>query len=276
MRRSLALLCIALFASSAFAAEVTEEEDVLVLTDDNFDTELIKHQFILVEFYAPWCGHCKKLAPELSAAARTLKDNTPAVPIAKVDATVQTKLGQRFKVQGYPTLKFFANGIDVDFTGGRTSADIVTWIQKRTGETTTSLADSEAVKAFIDSAEVTLVYFAESENDDEYRVFKTVAMGFDDIKFGWTSDENARTSHGAQNRQVVLFKKFDERRNDFSGVVNADNIKTFIDEHSFATVMPFNDRAIEKVFQKQNPTLFLFSNSNEASLEAETVFARVA
>lgn len=165
--------------------------------------------------------------------------------MAKVDATANSKLAQNFKVQGYPTLKFFANGIDVEYTGGRTANDIVNWVLKRTGETTTSLADTEAVKSFTDSAEVVLVYFAESESDDEMRIFKTVAMGFDDIKFGWTNDESARAHYGAHARQVVLFKKFDERRNDFSGVINADNLRKFIDEHSFATVMPFNDRAIE-------------------------------
>jgi protein disulfide-isomerase A1 len=58
----------------AKSTDITEEDDVLVLTNDNFDGALKDNQYVLVEFYAPWCGHCKQLAPEYAKAAKALKD----------------------------------------------------------------------------------------------------------------------------------------------------------------------------------------------------------
>lgn len=121
------------------------------------------------------------------------------------------------------------------------------------------------MKSFIENNEVAIVYFGESEDDSEFNTFKSVAMSYDDLAFAHTTDEGARTSQSARHHTIVLFKKFDEGRNDYAGATNVADIKKFIDENSFATVMPFNDRAIEKVFQQSNPTLFLFSDDNDAS-----------
>jgi protein disulfide-isomerase-like protein len=93
-----------------------ENSDVVVLTDANFD-ELVSKGSWLLEFYAPWCGHCKKLIPTYEQVATALKGK---VNVGKVDCTVQTSLSRRFSIKSYPTIKFAKDGEIRDYKLERT------------------------------------------------------------------------------------------------------------------------------------------------------------
>lgn len=73
--------------------------DVVILTADNFTTFVFNEELVLVEFYAPWCGHCKKLEPKFEKAATELKKDTN-IRLAKVDATVESVLAVSHNITG--------------------------------------------------------------------------------------------------------------------------------------------------------------------------------
>ncbi|KRX24910.1 Protein disulfide-isomerase A6 [Trichinella nelsoni] len=113
-------------------------DDVIQLNDANFDSMITSSDDMwLVEFYAPWCGHCKNLQPHWASAATQLKGK---VKVAAIDATVNSATAQRFGIAGFPTIKMFPAGpkrLDedvVDYTGGRSSSDIVQWAMDRLAE----------------------------------------------------------------------------------------------------------------------------------------------
>lgn len=126
------MLTFALILAVGLAAAAAED-NVIALTPDNFDDVVDGSKAAFVEFYAPWCGHCKNLAPEYEVVGETFKDSD--VVIAKVDADAHRDLGGRFDVGGFPTLKFFPKGSTEpdDYSGGRSAEDIVEFIGRQTG-----------------------------------------------------------------------------------------------------------------------------------------------
>lgn len=256
------ILCL-LLASSAFTSTTwghEEEDDVIILKQSNFEEIIKKHQYVLVEFYAPWCGHCKKLTPEYAAAAKTLKESDPAVPLGKVDATENQELANKYQVQGYPTIKFFVNGEAVDFNGGRTTAEIVNWIKKKTGPSSVEVADAAALDKLKADNKVVVAYFG--EDNEQYASFVKVAQSIDALTFTHSFDSAQRDAAGAG---LVLYKQFDEGFNKYEGDFSAESIKEFISTHRFPLVMSFEgDEAIERIFGKEASALVLFSDETDS------------
>jgi protein disulfide-isomerase A1 len=106
-----------------------ETSNVLTLTDSTLAEALQQHQSILVEFYAPWCGHCKRLAPEYEKAANLLVEKGSNAKVAKVDSTVEKASSSAYSIRGYPTLLYFENGQMVEkYSGGRTADEIANYL----------------------------------------------------------------------------------------------------------------------------------------------------
>lgn len=101
----------------SFEPPAVDEKDVVVLKEGNFSEFIAKNKYVMVEFYAPWCGHCLALAPEYAAAATELKGEE--VTLAKVDATEEAELAQKYDVQGFPTVYFFVDGVHKPYNGQR-------------------------------------------------------------------------------------------------------------------------------------------------------------
>jgi len=95
------------------------DSNVVVLTEAIFDSKIAKGDWLL-EFYAPWCGHCKKLAPTYEKVATTLKGKTN---LGKIDCTQESALCRRFGVRGYPTIKFISHQKVYDYKGDRSEQD---------------------------------------------------------------------------------------------------------------------------------------------------------
>ncbi|XP_030459577.2 protein disulfide isomerase-like 2-3 [Syzygium oleosum] len=110
--------------STGGSSEKSEPSASVELTSNNFDELVLKSKELwVVEFFAPWCGHCKKLAPEWKKAANNLKGK---VKLGHVDCDTEKSLMSRYKVQGFPTILVFGAYKDspIPYEGARTASAI--------------------------------------------------------------------------------------------------------------------------------------------------------
>lgn len=258
---------LVLFALCLLAAQAYEEEDdVLVLTDATIDQALAEFDGLLVEFYAPWCGHCKKLAPEYAKAASRLKAQDPPIRIAKVDATASTEAAGKYGVQGYPTLKWFTKGLPKDYEGPRDENGIVNWINKRLGPSVQVLDSLAALNDYIEKSNVAAVLFAQKESE-EAKVYEGVAKDSDDGFFVLSTSAEALAAHKVSEPALVIFKKFDDLKVQYSGNFRAKRLAEFIKANRMPWTMPFDDKAIDYIFKEQNPIIFIFRSDSATEID---------
>jgi protein disulfide isomerase family A protein 3 len=217
-------LILALCVLSVFAD--VDESDVIVLTEKNFASEVNNRDLVLVEFYAPWCGHCKKLTPEYAKAATELKKDE--IFLGKVDATIESSLASKFGVNGYPTLKIFRNGDHSDYNGPRDHQGIVNYMRKQSGPSSRELKTVADVEAIEKSTEPVVVGFFVSDKSAEYKAFQSVAnSNRDKAKFAHTTEANVLDKYGYREA-IVLFKPYDDRKQLYTGSVNNNALQSWI------------------------------------------------
>ncbi|MBZ3879606.1 Protein disulfide-isomerase A2 [Sciurus carolinensis] len=253
--------------------EVPQEDGILVLNHRTLGLALREHPALLVEFYAPWCGHCKALAPEYSKAAALLAAESATATLAKVDGPAEPELTEEFGVTEYPTLKFFRDGNRThpeEYTGPREAKGIAEWLKRRVGSSATRLEDEEGARALMDAGDVVVIGFFQDLQDKDVATFLALARDALDMTFGFTDRPQLFQKFGLTKDTVVLFKKFDEGRADFPVEeelgLDLGDLSRFLVTHSMHLVTEFNSQTSRRIFSaKILNHLLLFVNRTLAS-----------
>ncbi|KAJ1409202.1 Thioredoxin-like superfamily [Sesbania bispinosa] len=203
--------------AEAYKEPEVDDKDVVVLKDKNFTDVVKNNQFVMVEFYAPWCGHCQALAPEYAAAATELKGDN--VILAKVDATEENELAQQYDIQGFPTIYFFVDGIHKPYNGHRTKEAIVTWIKKKTGPGIHNITTVDDAQRILTSESKVVLGFLDSLVGPESEELASASRLEDDVNFYQTVNPDvAKLFHidpTVKRPALILVKKEAEKLNHF-------------------------------------------------------------
>lgn len=203
----MAKIVSALLVLSFIANSLCGESDVLDLGDGDFNTRLAESGTVLVMFYAPWCGHCKKLKPEFAKAAELVRDDDPPIVLAKVDCTEAGKeTCSKFSVSGYPTLKIFRNGeLSQEYNGPREATGIVKYMRAQVGPASKDLATLEQYEKFMKVQEGSIVGFFEKESDLKGVFTKYADQQREKLRFGHSSSPDVLSKVGETNG-IILFR----------------------------------------------------------------------
>jgi protein disulfide-isomerase A1 len=244
---SVLLLALIVFVSASH---------VIDLNESNFDSVVAKYGFLLIEFYAPWCGHCKALAPEYEKAAEVLSGLETPLHLAKVDCDENKGLSERFEIKGFPTLKLWANGEIIEYNAGRKAEDIIAWYMKKTGPSSKQVNTLAQVAELADKNKSLIVYLGNDKSLND--IFTRVSNKYETITFAQCSSEECL----AQNT-VTIFKKYDEGKVNLEVPFTEESLNVFIQNNLYPLVSEANDDILTFVFENNKNIFFYFKNEGE-------------
>lgn len=161
-------------------------------------------------------------------------------------------------------MKFFRSGSPIDFNGGRTADDIVSWLLKKTGPAAKELETVDAAKEFIEANSVAVIGFFKDRESAEAKAFLAAAIAVDEYPFALTSSDEVYAEYEAKCGAVILFKKFDDGKAVFEGETTQENIKKFVVSESMPLLVDFNHDSAQKIFGGEIKSHLLMFLSKEA------------
>ncbi|TGJ87803.1 hypothetical protein E0Z10_g965 [Xylaria hypoxylon] len=264
--RSARNIAFGLLAAAAVVSAADVDSDVVQLKKDDFDAFVKENSLVLAEFFAPWCGHCKALAPEYEEAATTLKEKD--IKLVKVDCTEEQDLCQSYGVEGYPTLKIF-RGLDniTPYSGQRKAAAITSFMIKQSLPAVSDLT-AETLDDFKTADKVVLVAYVDASDKSSNEVYSSVAEKFrDNYLFGATSDAALAEAEGVTAPAIVLYKSFDEGKAVFSEKFDEDAIASFTKTASTPLIGEIGPETYSDYMSAGLPLAYIFAETTEERQE---------
>ncbi|KPA81909.1 protein disulfide isomerase [Leptomonas pyrrhocoris] len=266
MKQSFLLLAVcALFLCVASA-------EVQVATKSNFD-KIIGGDLTLVKFYAPWCGHCKTLAPEFEKASVTLKG---VATLAEVDCTKETELASKFDIKGFPTMMIFRNGEKVeDYSGPRTAAGITAYIKAQVGPAVTAIEKAEQLDELKkEDLPVCVVKTASADSALATTMTKVANVFRTQVNFALVTDEAIAADAAMES---VTVYRHDKEHEAYAGVlpVTVESAKQFLSEAQLDFLGELGQETFQSYMEanKAKPLGWLFVDKDTAPALKESLVA---
>ncbi|KAL1880803.1 hypothetical protein VTK73DRAFT_4973 [Phialemonium thermophilum] len=257
------------------AAAVATASDVVQLKKDTFNDFIKSNDIVLAEFFAPWCGHCKALAPEYEEAATTLKEKN--IKLAKVDCTEEADLCQAHGVEGYPTLKVFRGLDNVTPYKGQRKANAITSYMIKQALPAVSILTKDTLEDFKNADKVVLVAYIDASDKSSNETFAKVADKLrDNYPFGATNDASLAEAEGVTPPAIVLYKDFDEGKAVFSDKFDVEAIEKFAKTAATPLIGEVGPETYSDYMSAGIPLAYIFAETAEERKELSDALKPIA
>jgi len=210
----------------------SDASDVIDLNPNTFKTEVLLSELpFLVEFFAPWCGHCKQLAPEWEKAATNLKG---ILPLGKVDCTAHQGLCAQYQVQGYPTIKLFSEkGQKIqDYQQARQAGAIVRYLTDLLPDNVIRVKDMTSLSNFLEkNPEIPHVLLFSSKSEVSPMMKSSSVLFKGRIAFALVKQDVKEIveKYNVESFPKLLVIKADEAEpTSYEGPINPEELRIFL------------------------------------------------
>lgn len=237
---------------------------MIILNEANFDKIISQYQLVLVQFFVPWCGHCKRFSHELTKASNLSKATGQFIVFGILNAEQDESLARRFNVYNYPSLKLFLNQTMIPYDGPRDHEAILAWVVSKTTSHAVAISSTQEIHTYLEKYPSVL-----SVLGPDLREMEVIN------KFAKTNSETGvvyipsprQESQGTQKRaKVVLHRRHSKEKEFESWLLQEDTLLEFVQKYKHKPVSDFDSlQSVERVFNEPGSSLVYFTNDSQDS-----------
>ena len=262
-----------LIVLTLFSFSLTKCQEVIILTDATFEKAIYEHELIMVKYFAPWCGHCKKAAPEFIKAAQIAHEEGIPCTFADLDTTENLIIKEKFNVSSVPTIILFIKGTAIEYNGGRETQKFLNFIHLQTHPLEV-LRTKEQIKDKLEELDELSMFIFGGKESDVRRVGEMSAKILNKIKFYALEDNELLSAfeESGSTPRAILMKDYDQKKTVLmDSKYTEEGIKQFILDNSEHSVIPFSVAHLHSNILENGTAVgvILFLDGKNKSIEDE-------
>ena len=251
-----ALFFVLLSLKNSLASEILE------MDSDTLGDLINSQEIVLLEFYAPWCNHCKSFEPHFQKLQDRVNNMEQNILLAKINAEENKNVAKFFDIQGYPRLVLFINGDPIFYNNEMTYEAVFDWMNDTLNRETAEITTDEGFDSLKENMENIHVFAGDMPHVNFHHV-RVAAKKLGDVPVFTTTLDHVWKQYNLVEGDFasINFKK--DEATLYNGDFNSEAIKNFVYISQIGHIVKFDAAKLSEIFRKKLPILCIFSENSD-------------